>query len=95
MITTMAQLAAAPLPLSWRPERGAVQSYEKIREQARIQVQGRTNGQMVHETLPIVPGFGLTCLPAPSPGDLFFDLEGDPYIREGGLEFLFGYALAA
>ena len=40
-ITTTANLAAVPLPLPWKPDRGAVQSYEKIREQARIQMEGR------------------------------------------------------
>ena len=25
-------------------------------------------------------------------GDIFFDFEGDPFVDEGGLEFLFGYA---
>jgi predicted RecB family nuclease len=91
-INTMAELAAVPLPFPWRPERGAVQSYEKIREQARIQAQGRDQHKVIHETLPIVPGFGLAFLPAPSPGDIFLDLEGDPFVSEGGLEFLFGYA---
>ena len=43
------------------------------------------------ELLPIVPGFGLGCLPEPSAGDVFFDLEGDPFVGEGGLEYLFGY----
>ena len=38
------------------------------------------------------PGFGLARLPPPSDGDIFFDLEGDPFVDEGGLEFLFGYA---
>jgi predicted RecB family nuclease len=90
-VATMAALATVPLPLQWKPERGAVHSYEKIREQARVQVQSRTDG-MIHEALPILAGFGLTCLPEPSPGDIFFDLEGDPYIVGGGLEFLFGYA---
>jgi len=41
-----------------------------------------------------VPGHGLACLPAPSPGDLFLDLEADPYVDEGGLEYLFGWAVA-
>lgn len=91
-VSTMPALAGVPLPLPWKPERGAVQSYEKIREQARIQTQGRTQGKVIHENLPIVPGFGLTCLPPPSAGDVFFDLEGDPFVGEGGLEFLFGYA---
>ena len=34
---------------------------------------------------------GLGLLPPPSPGDLFFDMEGDPFFEPaGGLEFLFG-----
>jgi predicted RecB family nuclease len=28
--------------------------------------------------------------PEPSPGDMFFDLEGDPFIGRGGREYLFG-----
>ncbi|MGY3531169.1 TM0106 family RecB-like putative nuclease [Bradyrhizobium sp. USDA 4452] len=33
-------------------------------------------------------------LPEPSPGDIFFDFEGDPFVDGGGLEFLFGYLYA-
>src|ERR1700683_2322695 len=91
-VTTVSALAAVPLPLSWKPDRGAVQSYERIREQARLQVQGRTEGKVVYEALPQVPGFGLARLPPPSAGDIFLDFEGDPFVDEGGLEFLFGYA---
>jgi predicted RecB family nuclease len=80
-----------PLPLQWRPDRGAAQSYEKIREQARIQVEGRTLGAVVYETLPPIAGFGLSRLPEPSAGDISFDFEGDPFVGDGGLEFLFGY----
>ncbi len=29
-------------------------------------------------------------LPDPSPGDVFFDIEGDPFLGEHGLEYLFG-----
>jgi uncharacterized protein len=32
-------------------------------------------------------------LPEPSPGDVFLDFEGDPYVGEGGLEYLLGYAV--
>ena len=35
-------------------------------------------------------GFGL--LPAAGRGDLFFDIEGDPYIGDQGLEYLLGWA---
>ncbi len=33
---------------------------------------------------------GLALLPPPSPGDLFFDIEGDPYALDDGLDYLFG-----
>ena len=87
----MAALAKLPLPLQWRPDRGAAKSYERIREQARIQVEGRLNGSVLYEPLTPVAGFGLSRLPEPSAGDIFFDFEGDPFVGDGGLEFLFGY----
>ncbi|MDH2353342.1 TM0106 family RecB-like putative nuclease [Bradyrhizobium sp. SSUT112] len=90
-VETMAALAALPMPLQWRPERGNVKSFEKIREQARIQVQGRESAAVLYETLPPIAGFGLSRLPEPSQGDIFFDFEGDPFVGDGGLEFLFGY----
>jgi predicted RecB family nuclease len=92
-VTTMAELAVLPTPLQWKPERGAAQSYERVREQARIQVRGRSVGKLVFEPLAVSPGFGFTRLPPPSPGDIFFDFEGDPFVEGGGLEFLFGYAI--
>ena len=90
-VNSTAVLASVPLPLPWRPERGAVQTYERVREQARIQIEGRERGEPVYEVLEPVPGFGLACLPEPCPGDMFFDFEGDPFVGEGGLEYLFGY----
>jgi predicted RecB family nuclease len=91
-ITTVAALAVVPLPLPWKPDRGAIQTFERIREQARVQVQSRTSGAVVCETLTPETGFGLACLPASSHGDIFLDFEGDPFVEEAGLEFLFGYA---
>lgn len=91
-ITTTEKLAGVALPWPWKPSRGAVQSYEKVREQARVQVLSRKAEKPVYEALPVQPGFGFCGLPEPSPGDIFFDLEGDPFVRGGGLEFLFGYA---
>jgi predicted RecB family nuclease len=93
-VGTMSALAAVPIPLPWRPDRGAASSYERVREQARIQVEGRTADAMLHEVLPLEPGFGLFRLPEPSAGDIFFDFEGDPFVGDGGLEFLFGYLYA-
>jgi uncharacterized protein len=91
-VNTVAGLAAVSLPLLWKPERGAVQSYERIREQARLQVESRASGAVLYETLTPLPGFGLARLPASSKGDIFLDFEGDPFVGEGGLEFLFGFA---
>ena len=90
-ITTVQNLAALPLPLPWKPERGSANSYGRVREQARIQVEARESGEYKFELLSVKHGFGLTCLPEPSPGDIFFDLEGDPFVGEHGLEYLFGY----
>lgn len=90
-VSTMAALAALPLPLTWKPDRGSAPSYHRIREQARLQVKARTTGQQAFELLPIVPGFGLSRLPAPSRGDIFLDFEGDPFVGEHGLEYLLGF----
>ena len=90
-VKTAAALAAVPLPLPWKPERGAVQTYERIREQARVQIDARVRGEPVYEPLEPMTGYGLARLPEPSIGDVFFDLEGDPYVGEGGLEYLFGH----
>ena len=43
-------------------------------------------------TEPVVHDEGLCRLPEPSPGDIFLDLEGDPYAVEGGREYLIGVA---
>ena len=93
-VGTTARLATEPVPLSWRPNRGASASYERVREQARMQVEGRSKDEPVYETLEVEDGVGLSMLPAPSPGDVFFDIEGDPFVGPGGLEYLFGYVAA-
>jgi len=70
----------------------AGQTLEKLVHQAALQLQGRETGQPHHEVLaPNQDGSprGFARLPEPSPGDMFFDMEGDP-LEEGGLEYLFG-----
>lgn len=94
-VTTLAQLGTLPLPLQFTPRRGAVETYVRVREQARLQLAGRTQGAPVHELLPITPDQGLARLPEPSPGDVFLDLEGDPFARDGGREYLFGLVITA
>ena len=90
-IATVQNLGGMPLPLPWKPDRGSADSYIRIREQARIVVEARVAGAGKFELLPVETGFGLTRLPEPSDGDVFLDLEGDPFVGEHGLEYLFGY----
>ena len=93
-VDTVAKLATVDLPWPWKPDRGAVATYGKIREQARVQMEGRTAEKPVYETYDPEPGLGLAKLPEPSQGDIFFDIEGDPFVGPGGLEFLFGHISA-
>jgi predicted RecB family nuclease len=85
----------ATLPLSPPPEDLRPHSFERIREQARVQLEGRTLGVPMHEVLPLEanpggPALGLAALPEPTPHDWFFDFEGADYAYDGGLEYLWG-----
>jgi hypothetical protein len=79
-----------PVPVTFKPSRGARETYNRIGHQARVQHQQRTEKRPIVEQLPIEPGKGLCRLPAPSADDVFLDLEGASFAREGGREFLFG-----
>jgi predicted RecB family nuclease len=63
----------------------------QLQAQARLQVRQREDGLNRHELLPRSPGRGFARLPRPDPGDLYFDMEGDPLHEGGGLEYLFGF----
>lgn len=91
-VETVAGLATATDEM--RPTGMSVATFEKLRAQAALQVSERETGekslsllepQQVGEGPP--RGFGL--LPQPSDGDLFFDIEGDPFYDDG-LEYLWG-----
>ena len=61
----------------------------RLAHQARLQIEQRRDGRDRFDLLPLMPGKGFGRLSRPDPGDVFFDIEGDPHI-EGGLEYLFG-----
>jgi uncharacterized protein len=87
-VTTLDELAAAPeeLETELRPE-----IYARIRRQAQLQHGHRLTGEHVFDLLPLVEGRGLELLPRPSAGDVFFDIEGDPFYEPArGLEYLHG-----
>jgi predicted RecB family nuclease len=89
---TVAALACFPLPLQERPKRGTKESFIRVREQARVQVEGRNTKKYVYELLGFSEDHGFCGLPEPSLGDIFFDLEGDPFASKNGKEYLFGFA---
>jgi predicted RecB family nuclease len=68
--------------------RMAPSTFETLRDQAELQLGHITPPWHL---LPPEPERGFGLLPATSVGDLFFDMEGDPFFEpEGGLEYLFG-----
>jgi uncharacterized protein len=85
-VTTMAALAVR----TERVPQMAADTLATLVQQARLQVAQRTSGTPSYELLPPSPGRGFALLPAPDEGDVFFDMEGDPYVP-GGLEYMFGW----
>ena len=89
-VPTLTAAATMAVPVMFKPARGARETYNRIGDQARVQHQQRTEKRPIVEMLPIEEGAGLRRLTPPSPGDLFLDLEGAAFAREGGREYLFG-----
>jgi predicted RecB family nuclease len=90
-INSLESLATMAIPLAWKPERGNAATFVKLHEQARLQKKSKDSGQIGWEALPIEAGYGFYRMSEPSKGDVFFDLEGDPFVGEGGIEYLFGW----
>lgn len=72
-----------------RIPRMAPETQERLRTQAKLQMARRAGGPPGFELRDFVPGKGFGLLPEPDEGDIFYDIEGDPY-HEGGLEYLHG-----
>jgi uncharacterized protein len=86
-IATLKQLAEAPRTVP----HVAARTFETLHDQAGLQLVRRTTGVLDWRALPIEPGCGFEQLPRPSPGDVIFDIEGDPFWEPArGLHFLFG-----
>ncbi|MCZ2404632.1 TM0106 family RecB-like putative nuclease [Paenarthrobacter sp. Z7-10] len=100
-ITTIDQLAALPSGGAEEPDG----TLAKLREQAGFQAgtalpDGSVNfpdkaGAQRTVSYKVLPGNTLDRLPEPSPGDIFFDFEGDPLWQDPttgswGMEYLFG-----
>ena len=90
-VSTLARLAVLepdqPIEGVGRPQ------LARLHEQARLQLHERLTGERIFELIPPDPadaGRGLGALPEPTPWDLFFDIEADPWATEVGLEYLLG-----
>jgi uncharacterized protein len=84
--------ALATLAPGTRVPKLSPETLAKLREQAELQLHRRRTGRLRHVVLPVEPERGFALLPEPSPGDIWLDLEGDPWYEPGrGLEYLFGW----
>jgi predicted RecB family nuclease len=84
------QFAQMDKPLPGKPERGHIDSYTKVHEQARMQLKGKGLVKPIYDLVPFKEKKGFNRLPEPSDGDVYFDFEGDRFYPDGGLEYLFG-----
>ncbi|MDP9270136.1 MAG: TM0106 family RecB-like putative nuclease, partial [Chloroflexota bacterium] len=88
-IQTLTQLASLPAPA---PAVDSISpaALEGLRAQASLQHRSRGLDAPIVDFLAEQANLGLAALPASSAGDLFFDIEGDPYAEGDGLEYLLG-----
>ncbi len=90
-ITTLTAIAGTPPDVAVEGLRSG--RLERLRNQARLQLHERRTHERVWELIepdPEETGRGLSILPEPSPWDLFFDIEADPWATDVGLEYLLG-----
>ncbi len=88
-ITTLRALAAAnaaDTPPGINPD-----TFVKLQRQAALQLGRQETGRLSFVLLEPKPERGLELLPEPTAGDIFFDIEGNPFWDEdGSLEYLWG-----
>ncbi|MBI2762732.1 MAG: TM0106 family RecB-like putative nuclease [Chloroflexi bacterium] len=90
-VSTLAALAGTPPdPI---PAGIPGPQFQRLRNQARLQLHERNTQQRAFELIEPSAGEGrrgLGLLPDPSLWDVFFDIEADPWANEAGLEYLLG-----
>jgi uncharacterized protein len=92
------ELAVLAVPMEPRLEGVSTEALVRVQRQAHIQVRGEDEQRPLHELLDpeldddgnFVVDRGFLVLPAPSVHDLFFDIEGDPFALDDGVEYMFG-----
>jgi predicted RecB family nuclease len=89
-ILKLEEFAKLDVPLKEKPQRGRMESFIKVHEQAKLQWKGKGLEKPMYELLDVQEKKGFNRMPPPDAGDVYFDFEGDPYYADGGLEYLFG-----
>ncbi len=97
-VETRRGLAGLELPMAPPLEGTRPEVLARVRRQAQLQVQGEDERRHIYELLEpqtrddgtLDTTKGLLALPQPRPGDLYLDLEGDPFIGDDGMDYLFG-----
>lgn len=92
-VRTRTDLAAIP-PGAAAPAGMSVESLAGLSRQARLQLASEAEERPRWELLDgdeEALARGLGALPAPSPGDIHFDIEGDPFAGAEGREYLLGW----
>ncbi len=75
-----------------KPSRGSLETLLKLREQARIQLKGRSNQTNEFELkTPFDAEHGFQRLPEPTSDDIYLDFEGSHFSEVGVQEYLTGY----
>jgi len=88
-LTALARSASATVVEDLAPR-----TFATLRDQAALQLTRRDTGRLDWHPIPADDGCGFQLLPQPSPGDVIFDIEGDPFWEPSrGLHFLFGALL--
>jgi len=95
-IGTLKALASCPEDKLPQGTKIPLPTLKRLRHQAHLQDRARVEGHPIYEKIDWKTAWeegirGFERLPKPDPGDLFFDMEGDP-MEPGGLEYLFGLA---
>jgi uncharacterized protein len=92
-VATLTALAQCGGVLAAEPRRGAPETFVKLGQQAALQLRARSEPSVPFVFLDTVADRGLGRLPEPDAGDVFLDFEGDPFVGDGGREYLTGWVV--
>ena len=90
-IAEVADLAGLSFPVSWITKSATAARFQRLGEQARVQM-AAIGTQPVHKALiPEGFGIGLAGIPEPSEGDMFLAFERAPFVGPNGIQLLLGF----